>query len=115
LFYNCIDGDFTEVPCTPGLHFEEYQGTCVWPESSGRSGCSKTESECCGSAAALLGGCGFGLWPTGWLLYLTLVRSRTLCHMLNYRTNIPLLPLINQKIIFLKSKTSKIKQSKYFR
>jgi hypothetical protein len=45
LFYNCIDGEFTEVPCTPGLHFDEYQGTCVWPESSGRSGCSKTESE----------------------------------------------------------------------
>jgi len=45
LFYNCIDGEFTEVPCTPGLHFDEYQGTCVWPESSGRTGCSKAESE----------------------------------------------------------------------
>jgi hypothetical protein len=46
LFYNCIDGEYTEVPCTPGLHFEEYQGTCVWPESSGRAGCNKAESEC---------------------------------------------------------------------
>lgn len=46
LFYNCIDGEYTEVPCTPGLHFDEYQGTCVWPESSGRTGCSKIESKC---------------------------------------------------------------------
>ncbi|XP_069696431.1 protein obstructor-E-like isoform X1 [Periplaneta americana] len=45
LFYNCIDGEHTEVPCTPGLHFDEYQGTCVWPESSGRTGCSKAESK----------------------------------------------------------------------
>lgn len=38
-FYNCIDGDFTELPCTNGLYFDEYSGNCVWPDSSGRTGC----------------------------------------------------------------------------
>lgn len=38
-FYNCIDGDFTELPCTNGLHFDEYSGTCVWPDTAQRQGC----------------------------------------------------------------------------
>ncbi|KAJ9599473.1 hypothetical protein L9F63_010043, partial [Diploptera punctata] len=45
LFYNCIGGEYTEVPCTPGLHFDEYQGTCVWPVSSGRSGCRQNDKK----------------------------------------------------------------------
>ncbi|XP_041973822.1 protein obstructor-E [Aricia agestis] len=39
-FYNCIEGEFIEVPCTAGLHFDEYSGTCVWPDSAARTGCS---------------------------------------------------------------------------
>lgn len=38
-FYNCIDGEPNELPCTAGLHFDEYSGNCVWPESAGREGC----------------------------------------------------------------------------
>ncbi|XP_063705758.1 protein obstructor-E [Culicoides brevitarsis] len=41
VFYNCIDGEFTELPCTAGLHFDEYTGTCVWPDAAGRTGCGK--------------------------------------------------------------------------
>lgn len=39
VFYNCIEGEFTELPCTAGLHFDEYSGTCVWPDAAGRQGC----------------------------------------------------------------------------
>ncbi|XP_058791440.1 protein obstructor-E-like [Phymastichus coffea] len=39
VFYNCIDGEAVEITCTTGLHFDEYSGTCVWPESAGRQGC----------------------------------------------------------------------------
>lgn len=48
-FYNCIDGDFTELPCTNGLYFDEYSGNCVWPETAQRQGCvdkSSTLTEC---------------------------------------------------------------------
>uniref|UniRef100_A0A336M821 CSON011781 protein n=1 Tax=Culicoides sonorensis TaxID=179676 RepID=A0A336M821_CULSO len=44
VFYNCIEGEFTELPCTAGLHFDEYSGTCVWPAEAGRTGCD-TESK----------------------------------------------------------------------
>ncbi|GLV40991.1 obstructor-A [Carabus blaptoides fortunei] len=40
IFYNCIEGDAIEILCTAGLHFDEYTGTCVWPDSAGRSGCN---------------------------------------------------------------------------
>lgn len=36
IFYNCIDGEAVEIICTTGLHFDEYSGTCVWPDSAGR-------------------------------------------------------------------------------
>lgn len=36
IFYNCIDGEAIEITCTTGLHFDEYSGTCVWPDSAGR-------------------------------------------------------------------------------
>ncbi|XP_046609393.1 protein obstructor-E-like [Neodiprion virginianus] len=41
VFYNCIDGESIKIPCTTGLHFDEYTGTCVWPDSAGRQGCGK--------------------------------------------------------------------------
>ncbi|XP_052867061.1 protein obstructor-E-like [Anopheles cruzii] len=40
VFYNCIEGDATEITCTAGLHFDEYTGTCVWPNDAGRQGCN---------------------------------------------------------------------------
>ncbi|XP_060526168.1 protein obstructor-E-like isoform X2 [Cylas formicarius] len=42
-FYNCIEGEYTEITCTNGLHFDEYSGTCVWPDSAGRQGCKRTD------------------------------------------------------------------------
>lgn len=39
IFYNCVDGDAIEVICTAGLHFDEYSGTCVWPDTANREGC----------------------------------------------------------------------------
>lgn len=44
VFFNCIDGDVTELTCTAGLHFDEYSGTCVWPATAGRTGCEETGS-----------------------------------------------------------------------
>ncbi|XP_013098825.1 protein obstructor-E [Stomoxys calcitrans] len=39
IFYNCIDGDALETKCTVGLHFDEFSGTCVWPETAKRENC----------------------------------------------------------------------------
>ncbi|EDW26563.1 GL13082 [Drosophila persimilis] len=52
IFYNCIEGDALETKCTVGLHFDEYSGTCVWPDTAKREGCnpeqrmSETGFEC---------------------------------------------------------------------
>lgn len=43
IFYNCIEGDATESKCTPGLHFDEYSGNCVWPETANRQGCKNND------------------------------------------------------------------------
>ncbi|CAO1378757.1 unnamed protein product [Diamesa serratosioi] len=40
IFYNCIDGEYIENKCTGGLHFDEYSGTCVWPDAANREGCN---------------------------------------------------------------------------
>lgn len=40
VFYNCIEGEANEITCTAGLHFDEYSGTCVWPNDAGRQGCN---------------------------------------------------------------------------
>lgn len=45
IFYNCIDGDAIEISCTAGLHFDEYSGTCVWPDTAGREGCNSDTSK----------------------------------------------------------------------
>lgn len=44
VFYNCIEGDALEMKCTVGLHFDEYSGTCVWPDTAKREGCGVVES-----------------------------------------------------------------------
>ncbi|XP_022225336.1 protein obstructor-E [Drosophila obscura] len=52
IFYNCIEGDALETKCTVGLHFDEYSGTCVWPDTAKRENCnpeqrmSETGFEC---------------------------------------------------------------------
>lgn len=46
VFFNCIDGDAIEIKCTTGLHFDEYTGTCVWPDSAGRVGCKTAAGKC---------------------------------------------------------------------
>ncbi|XP_076626478.1 protein obstructor-E [Colletes latitarsis] len=45
IFYNCIDGEAIEITCTTGLHFDEYSGTCVWPDSAGREGCGVVDKK----------------------------------------------------------------------
>lgn len=45
IFYNCIEGEHTEITCTAGLHFDEYSGTCVWPDSAQREGCNAQTSK----------------------------------------------------------------------
>ncbi|VVC25966.1 Chitin binding domain [Cinara cedri] len=43
IFYNCIEGEGTEIVCPNGLHFDEYAGTCAWPETAGRTGCGEPD------------------------------------------------------------------------
>ncbi|XP_059054152.1 protein obstructor-E-like [Achroia grisella] len=45
IFFNCIEGEATEVKCTAGLHFDEYSGTCVWPDAAGRQGCNAQDKK----------------------------------------------------------------------
>ncbi|KAI4472300.1 hypothetical protein M0802_016962 [Mischocyttarus mexicanus] len=45
VFFNCIDGEAIEITCTTGLHFDEYSGTCVWPDSAGREGCGAVDKK----------------------------------------------------------------------
>ncbi|GJQ73126.1 Cpap3-a1 [Trypoxylus dichotomus] len=45
IFYNCIEGEAIEIKCTNGLHFDEYSGTCVWPDAAGREGCESKENK----------------------------------------------------------------------
>jgi len=45
VFYTCVDGEYIENKCTGGLHFDEYTGTCVWPENANREGCVETKKE----------------------------------------------------------------------
>ncbi|XP_067009763.2 protein obstructor-E isoform X2 [Anabrus simplex] len=44
-FFNCIEGEYTEIKCTAGLHFDEYQGICVWPDTAQRQGCGAPEKK----------------------------------------------------------------------
>ena len=45
LFYQCIEGEYTENKCAAGLHFDEYSGTCVWPATANREGCHEAKKE----------------------------------------------------------------------
>ncbi|CRL06411.1 CLUMA_CG019569, isoform A [Clunio marinus] len=41
IFYSCVDGEYIETKCVGGLHFDEYSGTCVWPEVANRENCQE--------------------------------------------------------------------------
>lgn len=45
LFYQCVDGEYVENRCAAGLHFDEYSGTCVWPATANREGCTENEKK----------------------------------------------------------------------
>uniref|UniRef100_A0A146LKW4 Putative chitinase 3 n=1 Tax=Lygus hesperus TaxID=30085 RepID=A0A146LKW4_LYGHE len=45
VFYNCIEGEATKSTCPTGLHFDEYSGTCVWPDSAGRQNCGSEQDQ----------------------------------------------------------------------
>lgn len=40
-FYNCVDGVANTVTCPSGLIYDDYQGTCTWPQEAQRKGCEK--------------------------------------------------------------------------
>lgn len=40
-FYNCVDGVANTVTCPSGLIYDDYQGTCTWPQDAQRKGCEK--------------------------------------------------------------------------
>ena len=40
-FYNCVEGVANPVTCPSGLIYDDYQGTCTWPDSAQRKGCEK--------------------------------------------------------------------------
>lgn len=39
IFYSCIDGVAEKVECPVGLYFDEFSGTCNWPEGTDRLNC----------------------------------------------------------------------------
>lgn len=43
IFYNCIEGEGTEIVCPNGLHFDEFAGSCAWPATAGRTGCGESD------------------------------------------------------------------------
>lgn len=45
IFYTCVDGEYIENKCTGGLYFDEYSGTCVWPDGANREGCVEAKKE----------------------------------------------------------------------
>lgn len=45
VFYTCVDGEYIENKCVGGLHFDEYSGTCVWPDSANRENCQEKKKE----------------------------------------------------------------------
>lgn len=40
VYYICTEGKAFEMKCSKGLHFDEFGGGCVLPESADRSDCA---------------------------------------------------------------------------
>lgn len=45
VFYTCVDGEYIEAKCVGGLLFNEYTGTCVWPDDANRENCEDKKKE----------------------------------------------------------------------
>ncbi|XP_018330078.1 protein obstructor-E [Agrilus planipennis] len=44
-FYNCVEGVPRELPCPPGLVYDDTRSTCSWQADSGRKDCIKSRKE----------------------------------------------------------------------
>ncbi|XP_019872962.2 protein obstructor-E [Aethina tumida] len=44
-FYNCVDGVPHELPCPPGLIYDDTASTCAWPTASKRQDCFKSKKD----------------------------------------------------------------------
>lgn len=45
VFFTCVDGEYIEAKCQGGLHFDEYSGTCIWPDNANRENCQESKKE----------------------------------------------------------------------
>lgn len=43
IFYTCVDGEYIENKCPPGLHYDELSATCVWPDTANRENCQENK------------------------------------------------------------------------
>lgn len=45
-FYNCVDGTPIELPCPPGLIYDDVTSTCAWPaQNNHRTDCTKARRD----------------------------------------------------------------------
>nr|XP_018906537.1 PREDICTED: chondroitin proteoglycan-2-like [Bemisia tabaci] len=44
-FVNCIEGAMNELPCPPGLIYDDTASTCAWPHESTRLDCTNVKSK----------------------------------------------------------------------
>lgn len=42
-FFNCVDGVPHELPCPPGLIYDDTASTCAWATDSKRKDCTKAK------------------------------------------------------------------------
>ena len=45
VFYTCVNGEYIEAKCQGTLLFDEYAGTCAWPENANRENCEEKKTE----------------------------------------------------------------------
>nr|CAD7453179.1 unnamed protein product [Timema tahoe] len=46
-FFNCVEGVTNELPCPPGLIYDDIRSTCAWPSESHRTDCfNSKKGEC---------------------------------------------------------------------
>ncbi|KAK5649452.1 hypothetical protein RI129_000481 [Pyrocoelia pectoralis] len=44
-FYNCVDGRAHELPCPPGLVYDDIASTCAWPQDGHRKDCKNPKKD----------------------------------------------------------------------
>lgn len=42
-FVNCVDSKANELPCPPGLVYDDSKSNCAWPSESLRKDCTNTK------------------------------------------------------------------------